>query len=244
MGRPAHEIWELFTVVVARSREGNMAHPDVKCVFCNTLLANAQPSRNMLRHALQCDELSDDAKVKWKDLARKQRHSIKEKLRTPQKRTPDKGIYSSLNKRLFGTPSSTVVPRDSPLATSSSESKPSSPTFSQSSSDFPTFDQSDLKKTPNRYRYVDKVLYIGKYVVHLHFEFAIAVAVIRKDLLLELLLAIRCRIRERVRDRDEAARRAVAIRPRYRRGQRLVRDRVPRRCGLLVWHKRLFNSLP
>ncbi|KAF1313817.1 Exocyst complex component 4, partial [Globisporangium splendens] len=94
MGRPAHEIWELFTVVVARSREDNKAHPDVKCVFCNTLLANAQPSRNMLRHALQCDELSDDAKVKWKDLARKQRHSIKEKLRTPQKRTPDKGNCS------------------------------------------------------------------------------------------------------------------------------------------------------
>ncbi|KAF1329290.1 hypothetical protein FI667_g5967, partial [Globisporangium splendens] len=80
MGRPAHEIWELFTVVVARSREDNKAHPDVKCVFYNTLLTNAQPSRNMLRHALQCDELSDDAKVKWKDLARKQRHSIKPEL--------------------------------------------------------------------------------------------------------------------------------------------------------------------
>ncbi|KAF1330148.1 hypothetical protein FI667_g5274, partial [Globisporangium splendens] len=114
IGRPAHEIWELFTVVVARSREDNKVHPDVKCVFCNTLLANAQPSRNMLRHALQCNELSDDAKVKWKDLERKQRQSIKEKLRTPQTRTPDKGNGSSLNKRLFGTPSSAVVPREIP----------------------------------------------------------------------------------------------------------------------------------
>lgn len=63
MGRPAQALWSHFCVEVGRGVGKD--HPDASCLYCNKYLANAVPSRNMLKHVLQCERIPAEGKAKW-----------------------------------------------------------------------------------------------------------------------------------------------------------------------------------
>lgn len=71
MGRPPHPIWTQYEITVARTQQ--KPHPDVRCLHCDTVLKNGQPSRNMLQHTVLCHALPEESKKRWRDIEEDQR---------------------------------------------------------------------------------------------------------------------------------------------------------------------------
>jgi len=80
---PRHPAWQHFTVVKARWAEPKKAHPDVKCNYCDYTKRSAQPTKDLVRHVLQCPNMPET------------HHSVMETLLKKRSRVDESGATSN-----------------------------------------------------------------------------------------------------------------------------------------------------